>query len=119
MATVVQQIDAALRTLSPAGGVFNAINTRESGVFPYIIFLRIVSTVNNSLGGPSGLQNTRVQIDVFDRSYNSAASLAEQVATTMTTTFPSCVQVSSFDVYEDAIKAYRVSADFSLWSTDP
>ena len=121
MTTLVQDIDAALAALAPAGGVWNGANTREpagAAVVPYIIFLRIVSTVNNSLSGPSNLQNTRVQIDVLDRTYSSAAALAEQVAVAIATAFPQSVQVSSFDTYESVVKAHRVSSDFSIWSTN-
>lgn len=121
MTTLVQDIYTVLAALNPAGGVWNAINTSEpaeAATVPYIVFLRIVSTVNNSLGGASGLQNTRVQIDVFDRTYSSAAALADQVVTAMTTAFPTCMQVSTFDVYEPAVKAYRISADFSVWATN-
>jgi len=120
MTTLVQDINAALVALAPAGGVWNAINTSEPAelaTVPYIVFLRIVSTTNNTLSGPSGMQNTRVQIDVFDRTYSAAAALAEQVAAAMNA-FPACIQNSSFDVYEAAVKAYRISADFSVWSTN-
>ncbi len=119
MTTLVQDINTALLTLAPAGGIWNAINTSEpaaAAVVPYIVFLRIVSTVNNTLKGASDLQNTRVQIDVFDRTYSSAAAMAAQVVTAMTTAFPTCTQISSFDVYEPAVKAYRISADFSVWA---
>lgn len=121
MTTLVQDINAALLTLAPAGGVWNAINTAEPGdaaTVPYIVFLRVVSTTNNTLSGPSALQNTRVQVDVFDRTYSSAAALAQSVQTALLAAFPACVQISSFDVYEDAVKAYRISADFSIWSTN-
>lgn len=119
MTTLVQDINAALLTLAPAGGVWNAINTSEpaeAAVVPYVVFLRIVSTTNNTLSGASDLQNTRVQIDVFDRTYSSAAALADQIASTMAAAFPTCIQISSFDQYEPAVKAFRVSADFSVWS---
>ena len=119
MTTLVEEINAALSALAPAGGVWVMVNTAESGAFPYIVFQRIVSTTNASLGGPSNVQNTRVQVDVFDRQYRNAASLAAQVQASLLATFSSypksCVPISAFDGYEEAIKAYRVSADFSIW----
>lgn len=117
--TLVQDVYTALKTLAPAGGVWNSINTSEPAelaAVPYVVFMRVVSTTNNTLSGPSDLQNTRVQIDVFDRTYSSAAALADQIASAMATTFPTCIQISTFDQYEPAVKAYRVSADFSVWS---
>lgn len=121
MTTLVQDINTALLALAPAGGVWNGANTSEpaaAAVCPYIIFLRIVSTANNSLSGASNLQNTRVQIDVLDRTYSSAAALAELVQAAIAAAFPQSIQVSSFDAYEDLVKAYRVSADYSIWSTN-
>lgn len=118
MTTLVQDINAALVALVPAGGVWNAVNTAEPAVFPYVVFLRVISTSNNSLGGPSDLQNTRIQVDVIDRQYSSAAGLARQVQAALLAAFATCIPLSSFDVYEDAIKAFRVSADFSIWATN-
>lgn len=118
MTTLVQDLNAALVALAPAGGVFNAANTAGQPVYPYIVFLRVVSTANVSLGGPSDLQNTRFQIDVFDLAYGNGAALAERVKQALLTAFPTCVPISAFDVYEDLIQAYRVSADYSIWSTN-
>lgn len=118
MTTFVQDLVTALNTTSPAGGVWNAINTAEPAVFPYLVFLRVVSTTNNALGGPSDLQNTRVQIDVFDRSYSGADTLARQAKAVLLSAFPAAVELSGFDVYEDAVKAFRISADFSIWATN-
>lgn len=116
--TLVQDIYTALAALAPTGGVHVSINESESGVFPYIVFQRIVSSENVSLGGPSNLQNTRVQVDVFHRQYSAAASLAALVRAALLAAFPTCVPLTSFDVYEDPVKAHRVSADFSIWSTN-
>lgn len=120
--TLVQDLNSALAALAPAGGAWNSVNTAEAPVYPYVIFQRIVSTDNNTLSGPSDLQNTRVQIDVIGRSYGDTDALAKQVRAALIaafSTFPrACVPISSFDVYEDAVKAFRVSADYSIWATN-
>jgi hypothetical protein len=120
MTTLVQDINAALVTLAPAGGVHISTNDAESGVFPYITFFRVISPKNVSLGGPSSTQSTRIQVDVFDRQYSSAAALAELVEAELLaafSTYPnSCTPLSSWDGYESPVKAHRVSADFSIWS---
>lgn len=122
MTTLIQDINAALEELEPAGGVFNAINTAEPPVFPFIIFLRVVSAFNNTLDGPSDLQTTRVQVDVLHRTYSLAADLATQVQQKLMDRFSSfpnaCVPLTAFDAYEDAIKAYRVSTDYDIAATN-
>ena len=68
MTTLIQDVQALLSGLSPAGGVWYAINTTEPPAYPYIVWQRIVSVANVSLGGPSNRQNTRIQIDIVARS---------------------------------------------------
>lgn len=120
MSTLMQDIGAVLAALQPARKDFAwvAINTAEPPVYPYVIYQRIVSTFNNSLSGPSDLQNTRLQVDVFGRGYTAAAALAQQIGAAMLEAFPTAIPLSSFDVYEDAVKAHRISTDFSIWSTN-
>jgi hypothetical protein len=114
---VTDVLQASLARQDLLGGAWNAVNTEEPPTFPFIVFQRIVSTTNSTLQGPSDMQSTRIQIDVLDRQYGAAAALAKQVALDLLAAFPQCVPLSSFDVYEGAIKAHRISADYSIWST--
>ena len=118
MATLIEQLQTTLAPLA-AGGCWYAVNTQEPAVYPYIVFLRIVSTTNNALGGPSDLQNTRIQVDVFSNRIGEANSieLAVEQAMTAATLFGS-VQISQQDTYEAEVKAFRSSADFSIWSVN-
>lgn len=122
MTTLLQDIQATLVALAPSGRAgnfaWNSVNTSEPPVYPYVVFQRIVSTDNNSFSGPSDLQNTRVQVDVIDRGALSADALSKQVRVAILAAFPTCIPVSGFDVYEDAVKAFRVSADYSIWATN-
>lgn len=120
--TIEQDVTAALKTLGAAGKVWNLTNTDEPAVYPYIVFTVIVSTENVSLVGPCDLQNTNVQVDCFDRTGAGAALLAKQARVALLdyfSTFPqSCVPLSGFSRYEAPVKAYRKSADYSIWSTN-
>ena len=121
MTTLVEDITEALEALTPAGGVWYGANTAENAAVatvPYIIFLRVVSVVNNSLSGRSDLQKTRVQIDVLDRTYSRAQALAGQVVAAIASAFPQSTQLSVSDTYEPVVKAYRISSDFSIWATN-
>jgi hypothetical protein len=126
VSTLLQDIQAALVALAPNGRsanfAWNMVNTAEPAVYPYVIFQRVISTDNNTLSGPTSLQNTRIQVDVIDRQAGAADALATQVRTALLaafSTFPqACVPLTTFDAYEDAVKAFRVSADYSIWATN-
>lgn len=118
MATLHEDVQALLATLAPAGGVWFQQNTKQQPVFPFITWLRVVSVANVNLEGPSDMQNTRIQVDVFSLNANEAHALAKQVRDLMFNGQIKCAASTVQDVYEDAILAYRVIQDFSLWATN-
>ncbi len=117
MSALIQDVAAALGTLA-AGGAWYAVNTAEPPTYPYITFQRIVSTTNNTFDGATDLQNTRVQIDVYSRLISEAATIAKSIESAMSTASFACVQISAQDMYEAEVKAFRCSADYSVWSTN-
>lgn len=84
---------------------------------PAITYVRISGGQVNSMGGYSGLENPRMQIDVWGATYTAAKTLAALVHAAMSaaTTF-SALLISDMDLYEDDTKIYRVSMDFSVWN---
>lgn len=117
MTTLIQDILALLAPIA-AGGAWYAVNSAEPPTYPFIVWQRVVSTTNNNLSGASDLQNTRIQVDVFSRQISEANTLAASVVSAMAASSIKNVQLSSQDFYEDAVKAYRVSIDFSVWATN-
>lgn len=118
MTVLIEDLQALLTTLAPPGGVWYQVNTAEPAVYPYIVFQRVSSTPNVSLDGPSDMQNTRIQIDIFARQIAHASALETSLEALMGASSISNVPLGSQDLYEDAVKAYRVSKDFSCWSTN-
>ena len=118
MTTLVQDVQALLATLAPAGGVWYGINTTEPPTYPYIVWQRIVSVANVSLAGPSNRQNTRVQIDIISLTIGEASAIETALEALMAGASIVNVPLSSQDTYEDAIKAFRIIKDFSLWATN-
>lgn len=118
MTTLIEQVQAVLSPLA-AGGSWYAANTQEPSVYPYIVFLRIVSTTNNTLAGPTDLQNTRIQIDVYSHLISEAAAIeaAVEAAMSAASVFGS-VQLSQQDTYEAEVQAFRCSSDYSVWSVN-
>lgn len=84
---------------------------------PAITYSRISGGQVNSLGGYSGLEAPRIQVDVWGESYAAARALAALVHTAMdgATTFRALLE-SDTDFFEDDTKIYRVSSDFIVWN---
>lgn len=118
MTVLIEDLQVLLTTLAPTGGVWYQVNTAEPAVYPYIVFQRVSGTPNVSLDGPSDMQNTRIQIDIFARQIAHAAALETSLEALMAASSISNVPLGSQDLYEDAVKAYRVAKDFSVWSTN-
>lgn len=117
MTTLIEDVQALLQPLA-AGGSWYAVNTTEPPSYPFIVWHRVVSTTNNTFDGASDLQNTRIQVDVFSRQISEANSIADSVTAAFAASSIKNVQISSQDFYEDPVKAYRVSLDFSIWATN-
>ena len=115
--TIVQDIQAILDPLVTGGSWYGA-NTREPPVYPFIVWSRIVSVPNVSLTGPSDQQNTRIQIDIFSLTVQECLSLEVAVEAAFAATSIVNVPISSGDSYEDAVRAYRCTKDYSVWSTN-
>lgn len=108
--TDLQSVLAPLAT----GGAWN-LRAVQNTVAPYIVWQRVVSTINNSTLGASDVQNTRVQVDAYARDYPTVVSLARAIAAAVAGGFNG-VRLSEQDFFEDDTKLYRVSQDFSVWS---
>ena len=118
MSVLLEDMRVALLTLAPAGGVWYAINTTEPPVFPYITMLRVSSTPNVSLQGQSVLQNTRLQIDIYSRQISEAAAIETALESLMVGLSVTNVPLTSQDFYEQDVRAFRVSKDYSLWAVN-
>lgn len=115
MTTLIEDLQTLLAPLA-SGGSWYGVNTTEPPVYPFIVFNRVVSTPNVSLDGPSDLQNTRVQIDIYSRQISEAASIEAALEAAMVAWPVTNVPLSSMDMYEDTVRAFRVSKDYSVWA---
>lgn len=120
MTTLMQDLQAVLNPVL-AGKAFYAVNTlemNENTVFPYLTFLFISSSTNNTLAGATDMQNTRVQVDVYSDSPSGLSAAAAAVLRAMAASAITNVQLTSQDGYEDQVRVFRRSIDFSVWSTN-
>lgn len=120
MTTLIQDIQAVLDPLL-AGGSWYAVNTQENGaatVFPFAVFIETASSTNNTLSGPSDLQNTRVQVDLFSDTVSGLETAAQAVEAAMRAAPFTNLKLSSQDYYESEVRFFRRSFTFSIWSTN-
>lgn len=118
MTTLIEQLQARLLALNPAGGVHYGINPTEPAVYPYIVWQRVISSANAVLQGPTDLQNTRVQIDIYSRRISEAVPLVSALEELMRTWAVQNVPISSMDLFEDTLRVFRVTKDYSIWSSN-
>lgn len=100
-----------------AGGASYAVNEAQPPVYPYIVWQRVVSVANVALGGPSDVQNTRVQIDIYARTIAEAYSIETALEAAMQAWATPNVPLDSQDQYDEAVRAHRIIKDYSVWST--
>lgn len=124
MATLLEDIEAALASCVPVGGAWPLVNTNEpplidgSGQYaPFIVFQRVVSTDNVSLQGPSDVQNTLLQVDIFAPTLSAAETVRVATDAALLALAPTtrCVPKSSQDLYEAPASLYRILRQYSLW----
>ena len=117
MSATLQQLVRAAIAPAVAGNVWYGQNMAVAPTYPYATFLFVSSTSNISFDGPSDLQSSRVQVDVFDRDTGNARALAAQIAALMQVAFVvGSIDTQDFPPDPDT-KVYRCMTDFGIWST--
>lgn len=115
--TLIEQVQAVLAPLA-SGGSWYAVNTSSPPEYPYITFQRIVSKVNNTMAGPSDLQNTVFQIDAWAERISEASAIATAIAEAMQAASFTAIQIMRHDLWEKDVKAHRCIADYSCWAIE-
>lgn len=117
MSTLLEDVTALLKTLpGVTGGVWYGVNENQPPQYPFIVWTKIVSPVNMNLSGPSDLQNTRVQVDIFARRAIEADAIGTALEAALAAWSVTNVPLSSQDFYEPEPRAFRVSRDISVWA---
>jgi hypothetical protein len=106
--------------------VTSSISTRiyplivpQESPFPVITYTRISGGQQNDLFGYSNLENPRIQIDCWAKTYKEVKTIAANVHDVMyaVTTFRA-IQISDMDFYENDVELYRESMDFKIWNRE-
>ena len=113
--TIQQQILTLLFGGTGAGTRVYPLTAPDAVPRPYITYQRVSSNAESVLSGSSGLTNTRMQIDVYATTYAEATSIAAQVDALMSAWSVQNVSILLQDFFEDQVKLFRISHDYSLW----
>ncbi len=105
-------------TSSVSTRIYPLIVPQESA-FPVITYTRISGGKQNDLFGYSNLENPRIQIDCWAKTYKEVKTIANNVHDVMyaVTTFYA-IQISDMDLYDHEVELYRESMDFSIWNRE-
>jgi Protein of unknown function (DUF3168) len=114
MTTLDESIQALLDPLA-TGGAFQDIATQGT-IAPYIVWLNVVSSTNNTLSGATNVQNTRLQIDCYATSAAARKSLSDAVIAAMATASFKNLQITGQGSFEAETKLFRKIIEFSIWS---
>jgi hypothetical protein len=82
---------------------------------PYIVYTRVASTPENTLDDGQSIQQTRLQIDIYDKTYAGVQALAQLVEAALTVAPIGAIQLLDQDQYEPEVKLHRVIHDYSIW----
>jgi len=87
--------------------------------FPAVTYQRVSGDRVYSLSGYSTLENARLQIDCWATSFETVKDLGDKMRQVVdsATAFASNL-ISDQDLYENEVKVYRVSMDFSIWNQE-
>ena len=85
-------------------------------VKPYITYQVISNVPSVTLDGPTGTENRRLQIDIFDKTYSGVKVLEESAKAAMAIATVTNVPLSTGDLFEGETQLYRVIMDYSIWT---
>lgn len=94
--------------------------------YPASVYTRIGGERLHAMGGPVGTGKPVLQLDHFAQTYSEAKSVAtafrqelDGFTGTMGSTAVDCVWIDDEeDIYEEAVKLYRVRQTYTLWHTE-
>ena len=115
MATLHEDIQAVLDSAAGAGGAWYGINTQEPPTFPFLTWLVVVSSINNTLDGATANQPARIQVDILGERVADVIGRYGAVLSALEAAGFGWLQLSYGDGAEPDLGAFRRRVDFSVW----
>lgn len=114
-----EQIHAVLTGTSPyatdAGLRVYALLADQGSAFPRVTYQRISNVPTTDFQGRSNLDQVRVQVDSWGKSYGEVKALAQQVRDAMEAAEFKALLTNDFDDYEPETRLFRVRQDYRCW----
>lgn len=85
----------------------------EKPVAPYAVYFQVANAPEVTMENTVPVENTRVQVDAYAKTYAEAQSLAESIRSAMLSL--GAIPLLAVDLHENEVKLYRVAQDFSIW----
>lgn len=85
----------------------------EKPAVPYAVYFQVANAPEVTVATEVPIENTRVQVDVYAKTYSQVQTLADGIRSAMLGL--KAVPILAQDLYEDEVKLYRVTQDFSIW----
>lgn len=114
--TIEEQVFSVLSAISAIGTRVYPNVAPDKPTTPYIVYHNIANSPEVTLADGSPINNTRMQIDVYDKTYLAGvkARQADIVAAMAAAGFTN-VPLMSQDLWEQDVKLHRVQLDYSIW----
>ena len=85
----------------------------DKPTIPYATYFQVSNVPNVVIDSKIPIENARIQVDVFAKTYAESQSLANSVRTALIAI--DGIPLTAMDLYEPEVKLYRVTQDFSFW----
>lgn len=89
----------------------------QGATVPYIVWQVISAQPQNTLDGTTQHQWLRVQIDVYDTSYDRSIQLSSNIVQALDDGVQLSIHAGSQQLYENDTKLFRQSIDYEFWQT--
>jgi hypothetical protein len=96
------------------GNVYAHVLPDDTGM-PAVTYSRVSTSSMNALGGWSGRDLVRIQVDSWATTYDEARRVAAEVRQLMQDADFKGLMQNDFDDFEPDTQRYRVSADYMVW----
>lgn len=103
-----------------AGDRITPMQMRQTPIYPAVVYQRVAGNRENHVRGYANLENAIIQIDAWAVTLAGAIALGDAITTAMyaATAFAAILPGSPVDTWEDDVKKYRRSMDWSVWNRE-
>lgn len=111
--TIQESIVTALAAV--AGGRTYPNVAPDVPTTPYIVYSRVSGVPETMLDGTAPLENSRFQLDCYEKSYAALQTLVAAVKAALAAASFKNVLLLEQDLYEQQTKMHRAVLDYSIW----